>query len=78
MKNNRIESHQSDYKSKAWKTYTIQELGNWIHLFHKRSIHRDNSEKSKKDLYDAKNYLWMMEQKLKERAKELEIEYDTL
>lgn len=75
---NRIKKHQPDYKPKAWENYSLQELGNWIHLFHKRSAHRDNKEKSKKDLYDAKNYLWMMEQNLKQRAKELKIKWDDL
>lgn len=61
-----IEKHKEDYKEDAWKNYTITELGNWVHLLCKRAEHRDNNEKAKKDLYDANNYLWMIEQKLKE------------
>ena len=71
-----IKKHQPDYKEDIWKTYKLYELGFWIHLFHKRAFHRADKEKAKKDLYDAKNYLWMMEQKLKERAKELGINYE--
>ena len=74
----RIEKHQLDYRKGIWKQYSIQELGMWIHLFHKRASHRDNNEKATKDLYDAKNYLWMIEQNLKSRAEELGIEYSSL
>ncbi|MFX0073071.1 MAG: hypothetical protein ACFFAO_18490 [Candidatus Hermodarchaeota archaeon] len=74
----RIEKHQSDYKDKVWRQYTLLELGTWIHLFNKRAKHRSNPEKAKKDLYDAKNYLWMLEQKLRNTAAKLEIDYDSL
>ena len=73
-----IEQHQKDYKEEIWKQYSLQELGNFVHLFHKRASHRSNLEKATKDLHDAKNYLWMMEAMLKERSEELEIEYDNL
>lgn len=56
-----IEHHQVDYKSDAWKQYTLQELGYWVHLFVKRAEHRDNAEKKVKDLHDAQNYLNMMQ-----------------
>lgn len=75
---NGIEQHQEDYKKEAWKQYTINELGAWIYLFHKRSSHRKIQEKARKDLHDAKNYLWMIEQQLKQRAGELGIEYSSL
>lgn len=75
---NRIEKHKEDYKEEIWKNYSLQELGMWVHLFHKRSLHRDNEEKARKDLYDAKNYLWMIEQNLKSRAEELNIDYSSL
>jgi len=78
MSENRIEKHQEDYKKKAWEDYSIFELGMWVHLFHERSLHRNNGEKAHKDIYDAKNYLWMIEQKLKARAEELKIDYSSL
>ena len=62
-----IEKHQKDYKTEAWKNYTIAELGWWVHLLTKRSEHRSNQEKREKDLYDASNYLWMLQQKLEDK-----------
>jgi hypothetical protein len=53
--------HQGDYKSQAWANYTLQELGSFVHLLAKRSQHRTDKAKAKKDLYDARNYLRMME-----------------
>lgn len=75
---NPLEKHQKDYKEEIWKQYSLQELGNWVHLFHKRSGHRESKEKAKKDLYDAKNYLWMMEQNLREKCKELKLDFSDL
>jgi len=66
-----IEKHQPDYKENTWKNYSLFELGMWVHLFMKRSTHRKNEEKRKKDVYDAKNYLWMMGQKIKEIENEI-------
>ena len=74
----RLEKHQPDYKPSIWKQYSLSELGNWVHNFHKRAYHRANQDKAKKDLYDAKNYLWMMEQILKDRCIELGLEFDKL
>jgi hypothetical protein len=65
-----IKDHEKDYKPEAWKNYTIAELGWWIHLLAKRSKHRNNQEKRKKDLYDASNYFWMLQQKLEEYKEE--------
>lgn len=56
-----IEHHQVDYKQNAWQQYSLQELGNWVHLFVKRSEHRQNKEKARKDLHDAQNYLNIMQ-----------------
>lgn len=56
--------HQPDYKPNAWDAYTLNELGHWVHLLAKRAEHRDNPEKRAKDLYDAQNYLDMMQSKL--------------
>lgn len=64
--NTMIRAHDQDYKEEAWKQYSMQELGNWVHLLSKRAQHRSNLDKCKKDLYDARNYLSMMEEKLKE------------
>jgi len=75
---NPLEEHQKDYKPNAWDHYTIQELGNWVHLFEKRSHHRNNIGKATKDLHDAKNYLWMIEEKLRVSAKALFIEFENL
>ncbi len=75
---NPLEKHQEDYKQHAWTRYSIQELGNFIHLFNKRSSHRANIEKATKDLHDAKNYLWMIEEKLKATAKESNINFELL
>lgn len=61
-----MKNHEMDYKEDAWKQYSIQELGQWVHLLSTRAQHRSNDEKRKKDLYDARNYLNMMDQKLKE------------
>lgn len=59
-----IQKHDGDYKPQAWETYTLAELGWWVHLLTKRAEHRDNAEKRAKDLYDARNYLDMMRTKL--------------
>lgn len=59
-----IQKHEPDYKAQAWDQYTMFELGYWVHLLSTRATHRDNAEKAKKDLYDAQNYLDMMQSKL--------------
>lgn len=76
--NERLKPHQEDYKPKAYEVYSFRDLGNWVHLFAERALHRANPEKLKKDLYDAKNYLAMMESKLQERCEELDIKYKEL
>ena len=53
-------AHAHDYKKDAWKAYTLEELGNWVHLLAKRSTHRADPEKRRKDLDDAKTYWDMM------------------
>lgn len=57
--------HEKDYKPEAWKNYTLSELGQWVHLLAKRAEMR-TGEKRAKDLYDARNYLAMMDAKLQE------------
>jgi hypothetical protein len=59
-----IKSHAADYIDRSWEDYTFEELGQWVHLFAKRSEHRKNPAKLQKDLYDAQNYLNMMQAKL--------------
>ena len=61
-----IEKHEKDYRPEAWRNYSFAELGQWVELLAKRANHRSTPEKKKKDLYDARNYLSMMETKLKE------------
>lgn len=56
-----IKVHQDDYKDKAWCEYSLMELGWWVHLLVQRSSHRSNPKKRAKDLYDARNYLAMMD-----------------
>lgn len=73
-----IENHETDYKTAAWMNYSIEELGQWVSLLNKRAQHRDNPEKARKDLYDAKNYLRMIEEKVKATAKALNMDYSTL
>lgn len=70
-----IEPHASDYKPNAWTNYTFEELGQWIALFCKRSSHRSNLKKRAKDLYDARNYLNMMDTQLSHLEDQL---YETL
>jgi len=53
--------HQVDYKDGTWQDYTLYELGYWVHLLAVRSQHRSNPKKRVKDLYDAQNYLDMMQ-----------------
>lgn len=56
--------HDAEYKPAAWKQYTLEELGKWVHLLAMRAEHRMPGEKREKDLYDAQNYLDMMQEKL--------------
>ena len=56
--------HQPEYKEGAWRDYSLEELGHWVHLFAKRAQHRAIPEKVRKDLYDAQNYLNMMQSQL--------------
>jgi|SRR5581483_7440016 len=61
-----MEQHEADYNPEIWRQCTLAELGNWVHLLAKRSAHRDNEAKRKKDLEDARNYLSMMDAQLSE------------
>lgn len=56
-----IVPHEPKYTDKAWQQYTLAELGQWVHLLHKRAGHRADPAKRAKDLEDAQNYLHMMQ-----------------
>ena len=62
-----IDEHEEDYIPNIWKEYSAEELMWWVHLYTKRATHRSNKylDNIEKDIYDARNYLWMLEQKLK-------------
>lgn len=59
-----LAAHQSDYREGAWNEYTMFELGMWVHVLTTRAAHRTDPEKKAKDLYDAQNYLSVMQAKL--------------
>lgn len=59
-----IKAHSADYKNGSFAEYSFEELGHWIHLLMKRATHRANLEKAEKDMYDAQNYLDIMQEKL--------------
>lgn len=63
--------YRDKYSHNAWKTYTIQELGDWVHLFLKRATHRKDKTKARKDVMDAQNYLNMMQSELDAVRKEV-------
>lgn len=58
--------HAKDYKNNAWDCYEPWELGMWVHLLTKRATHRTSVPKRQKDLYDAQNYLNMLQSKVDE------------
>ena len=66
-----IKEHQSKYKEGIWQTYSVHELGMWVHLFLKRAKHRSDKTKARKDVMDAQNYLNMMQSKVDEVRKEV-------
>ncbi len=51
--------HFAEWQDGTWRDYTISELGDWVHLLHKRATHRITASKRLKDLEDARNY-WIM------------------
>ncbi len=58
--------HSKDYLKDIWEEYSQEEMMWWVTLLVRRSTHRSNNKKSLKDIHDAKNYLWMLEQTYKE------------
>ena len=59
-----ITPHSGDCIGKTWQEYSLRELGCWVHLLAKRAEHRVGESLREKDLYDAQNYLNMMQAKL--------------
>ena len=49
-----------DFRSDAWRQYTLAELGDFIHLLVKRSQHHKRRDLQAKDLIDARAYWRMM------------------
>jgi len=66
------DDHKDDYYQYAYYDYDIDELCSWAHLLIKRATHRKNPDKMKKDIYDAKNYLDMLEEALETEIEECE------
>ena len=61
--------HDTDYSpGDAWRQYSLAELGAWVDLLARRATVRSDKEKKAKDLYDAQNYLDMMQVRLREIA----------
>lgn len=54
---------------KARDKYSFWELGMWVHMFTTRAANRKTLDARKRDLYDARDYLKMMDNKLKELEK---------
>ena len=70
-----IKCHSTDYSSRSWCEYTPQELGQWVHLLLLRARHRVSPVKAEKDIYDAQNYLNMLQAHVdaaKDNPKEIE------
>ena len=59
-----IDQNDKYYKPQAWESYTLAELGQWVHLLAARAGHRSDPVKRAKDLEDARNYWHMMGAKL--------------
>lgn len=56
-----IKPYADQYHEGAWRSYTVYELGMWIHLLLKRAAHRTDRAKANKDVRDAQNYLDMIQ-----------------
>lgn len=67
-----IKSHSEDYQDDSWKLYTEKELLHWVQNLSKRATQRTNVEKAKKDIYDARNYMAMLQAKLNHMIDESE------
>jgi len=61
-----------DYEGGSWHAdYTLQELGNWVHLLDKRAKHRFKKEEKIKNLTNARNYITIMEAMLNDTEESL-------
>ncbi len=54
-----IPSTPDESQNDAWRDFTIEELGQLVHLLVKRAHHRSSQAECLKDLEDARNY-WRM------------------
>ena len=61
-----LDEYKNDYIADIWKEYNIEELMWWVINLTRRSTHRNNKMKALKDIKDARNYLWMLEECIKE------------
>lgn len=55
--------HKDDFKKGSWRNYSPVELAGWAHLLSTRAQNRDSAQTDKiaKDLYDAQNYIDMLD-----------------
>ncbi|MGN6545752.1 MAG: hypothetical protein ACTHK7_11935 [Aureliella sp.] len=67
-----VAKHQPDFKPEAWKDMSFIELATWVEQLTKRAARRANNEKRDKDLYDASNYLAMLQAKFEAARAELQ------
>lgn len=66
-----IEKHQADYKQEAWRDLSFIELALWVEQLTKRAGRRTIPVARDKDLYDAGNYLAMLNAKFEATKAEL-------
>jgi hypothetical protein len=67
-----VAKHQADFKPEAWKDMSVIELATWVEQLTKRAARRANDAKRDKDLYDASNYLAMLQAKFEGARAELQ------
>jgi len=59
-----FEKHNADYAPEAYLHYSYTEFGQIVNFLMKRASMRTDEKKREKDIYDARNYLAMMNAKL--------------
>ena len=64
-----LDKYKKDYIEDAWMDYDIHEYVQWVSLLTRRATHRCKLDKAKKDIEDARSYLWMLEKALEEDLK---------
>jgi hypothetical protein len=67
---NPLKKYEKEYEPEMWREYSMEELMWWVLNLTRRATHRTNLKKALKDTEDAKNYLWMMQELIKEEMKE--------